>query len=169
MLNWSNLFNIFCFLDSNQYQSSSTFDCILAIGSTKDIQLNTLESFSELKLFSNENKDWLFGHFNYSSAQNDEIGFPTAFFFIPQILIQISGNTLVIESDSEEIKPVKEKKKKLIIEDTTPISSEEFILLPNKKKSRKRVLVRDNKNKTAKKNKNKRRLLIVDSSSTEKI
>jgi hypothetical protein len=80
---------------------------------------------------------------------------------------------LVIESDSEEIKPEKEKekekekKRKLIIEDTTPISSEEFILLPNKKKSRKRVLVRNNKNKTA--NKNKRRLLIVDSSSTEKI
>jgi para-aminobenzoate synthetase component 1 len=102
MLNWSNLFNIFCFLDSNQYQSSSTFDCILAIGSKKDIQLNTLDSFSELKLFNKENNDWLFGHFNYPSLQKDEIGFPSAFFFIPQILIQVSGHTVIIESDIDE-------------------------------------------------------------------
>ena len=73
---------------------------------------------------------------------------------------------LIIESDSQEVKP--EKKKKLIIEETTPVSEEEFVLEPRKKQSRKKVVLRGN-NKSVKRNQKKRRLLIVDSTATEKI
>ena len=74
---------------------------------------------------------------------------------------------LIIESDSQEVKP--KKKNKLLIEDTTPVSQEEFILEPKKKQSRKKVLIRGNNNKSVKRGQKKRRLLIVDSADTEKV
>ena len=73
---------------------------------------------------------------------------------------------LIIESDSQEVKP--QKKKKLIIEDTTPVSPEEYILKPKKKQSRKNINIKGN-NITMKQGKKKRRLLIVDSADTEKV
>jgi hypothetical protein len=76
---------------------------------------------------------------------------------------------LVIESDSDKVKP--EKKKKLIIEETTPISSEEYVLKPVGKKhqSKKKQIKLKGKQLAPKNNTKKRRLLIVDSSSTEEI
>ena len=73
---------------------------------------------------------------------------------------------LIIESDSEEVKP--KNKPKFIIEESTPVSPEEFILEKKKKQTRKKVVIRGNKNKTVKQNQPKRKLLIADSSTTEK-
>jgi len=74
---------------------------------------------------------------------------------------------LVIESESDKVKP--EKKKKLIIEEITPITSEEYILPPVGKKrqsKKKQIKLKGNiKNNNTK----KRRLLIVETSSTEKV
>jgi hypothetical protein len=73
---------------------------------------------------------------------------------------------LIIESDSEEIKP--KKNKKLVAEETS-ISPEEYVLKPATKKRRKRkVVVRDEKNKTAKKGVRAKKMLLA-SSSTDKI
>jgi hypothetical protein len=74
---------------------------------------------------------------------------------------------LIVESDSQEVKP--EKKKKIIIEETTPVTPEEFVMEPKKKQSRKKVVLKVNKNKTMKQGLKKRRLLIVETSDTEKI
>ena len=76
---------------------------------------------------------------------------------------------LVIESDSDKVKP--EKKRKLIIEETTPVSSEEYVLKPvgKKRQSKKKQIKLKGKNVQKKNNTKKRRLLIVDSSSTEEI
>ena len=74
---------------------------------------------------------------------------------------------LIIETDSNEVKP--QKKKKLIIEETKSVTPEEVIVLNNKKQSRKKVILKGNNNKMTKRNQKKRRLLIVDSASTEKI
>ena len=76
---------------------------------------------------------------------------------------------LVIESDSDKVKP--EKKRKLIIEETTPVSSEEYLLKPvgKKRQSKKKQIKLKGKNDQKKNNTKKRRLLIVDSSSTEDI
>jgi hypothetical protein len=74
---------------------------------------------------------------------------------------------LIIETDSNEVKP--EKKKKLIIEETKSVTPEKILVLNNKKQSRKKVIIKGNNNKMTKRNQKKRRLLIVDSASTEKI
>ena len=76
---------------------------------------------------------------------------------------------LVIETDSDKVKP--EKKKKLIIEETTPVSSEEYVLKPvaKKRQTKKKQIKLKGKNVQKKNNTKKRRLLIVDSSSTEEV
>jgi hypothetical protein len=71
---------------------------------------------------------------------------------------------LIIETDSEEIKP--EKKKKIIYEYTSPVLQEEYIE-PSNKKSRKKLVLKGNRNKTLKPNQKKRKIIIIDSSDTE--
>jgi len=99
MLNWVNQFNIFCLLDSNQYvDEESRFDWILAAGSTNQIQLDFPLDFQQLQAYHQQNKEWLFGHFNYPSKNADSIGFPPAFFFNPEILIQQKEKTIFIKA-----------------------------------------------------------------------
>ncbi len=106
MLNWGNQFNICCFLDNHQYNSSHhSIECLLAAGSLHDY-------FS----FPNtENTDWLFGHITYDlkneieelhSDNPDGIRFPGLLFFQPQYVIKLSSSELSIGSfhdDHEEI------------------------------------------------------------------
>ena len=105
MLNWSSRFNIFCFLDNNHYQfESPAFDCLLAVGCKRSVQLDRNDLFTSLKQFYDGNPSWLFGHISYPEnkmAQPDPIGFEDAFFFEPEILVTLKGQTLTIESDSE--------------------------------------------------------------------
>ena len=99
MLNWVKPFNIFSFLDHNHYAfEKSAFDVVLAAGSYKSIELNQSELFLKLKDFSQNNNDWLFGHFNYPSEQKDKIDFPAAYFFIPQYLIKVQDYHVSISS-----------------------------------------------------------------------
>ena len=76
---------------------------------------------------------------------------------------------LVIESDSEKVKP--EKKKRLLIEETSPVSSEQYVVkqVGKKRQTKKKQIKLKGKNIQNKNNTKKRRLLIVDSSSTEKV
>jgi para-aminobenzoate synthetase component 1 len=99
MLNWVKPFNIFCFLDNNNYQfQQPEFDFILAAGEYNSIQLQQENLFERLKQFSLDNQDWLFGHFNYPSTQKDEIDFPDAYFFVPKHIIKIKNNKAIIDS-----------------------------------------------------------------------
>jgi len=100
MLNWVNQFNIFCLLDSNQYvDEESRFDWLLAAGSTNHLPLDFPLDFQQLQAYHQQHKSWLFGHFSYPSKNADAIGFPAAFFFNPQIIIQLKGSTLLIEAN----------------------------------------------------------------------
>lgn len=104
MLNWSARFNIFCFLDNNNYSfETPAFECMLAAGCKTSISLHDNNGFDQLKNFSVKNRQWLFGHFNYpSSKQNhDAVGFEHAFFFVPEILLSLNNNTLTIECGDE--------------------------------------------------------------------
>ena len=99
MLNWVKPFNIFCFLDNNNYQFQlPEFEFVLAAGEYKSIQLQQENLFEQLKQFSLENQDWLFGHFNYPSSQKDEIDFPDAYFFVPKHIIKLKNNKVIIDS-----------------------------------------------------------------------
>ncbi len=100
MLNWANRFNIFCLLDNQHYNfSAPAFECLLAVGSKKNITIQYGYAFEKLKDFYKENNGWLFGHLGYdlkneteklSSANFDGIGFDDMHFFVPEVVIKLS-------------------------------------------------------------------------------
>lgn len=97
MLNWADRFNIFSFLDHNEYPNAKgSFDCMLAAGASKYHRLDSIESLETLKNFHKETPGWLFGHLNYPSPNNDVVGFPAACFFCPEFLIQVKGEEVFI-------------------------------------------------------------------------
>ncbi len=104
MLNWSGRFNIFCFLDNNNYAfEDPSFECMLAAGCEKSISPGYGNVFNELKEFADKNKGWLVGHFNYPAATplaNDTIGFPAGFFFIPEMIVRLKKGSVIVESNA---------------------------------------------------------------------
>ncbi|MBL0884352.1 MAG: aminodeoxychorismate synthase component I, partial [Chitinophagaceae bacterium] len=106
-MNWANQFNICCFLDNHQYQSSSSVvECMLACGVTAALpahaSLGTLDDF----INTHTNK-WIFGHLGYDiknqieqlrSTHSDGIQFPDLFFFVPAIVLSLKEQTLLIET-----------------------------------------------------------------------
>lgn len=106
MLNWANQFNICCFLDNHQYQSSaSVVECMVACGVTDALPSNA--SLSTLDTFINTHKNkWIFGHLGYDiknqienlhSTHPDSIQFPDLFFFVPAFILSLKEQTLFIE------------------------------------------------------------------------
>ena len=103
MLNWSNQFNIFCFLDNNNYNfEQPAFECMLAVGANESIELSNDNLFENLKSFAQNNPGWLFGHINYPSTQENETGFPSAYFFQPEIMVSVSKNQVHISSNTKQ-------------------------------------------------------------------
>ena len=109
MLNWANQFNIFCFLDNQDYSiQPQRYECLLAAGSLQSV---SSDNFKDIDQFLSNNKQWTFGHLSYelknaihgmSSGKEDKIGFPSSFFFTPKFLLQINGDQLFIEGDDCE-------------------------------------------------------------------
>ncbi len=107
MLNWANRFNICSFLDNHHYSSAyQSVECLAAVGAVKTFTIDEkgLSAFSE---FLKENNDWIFGHINYDiknqvaplqSNHPDHIGFPDLFFFVPETVLQLSADQLVIST-----------------------------------------------------------------------
>lgn len=114
MLNWGNRFNICCFLDNHQYElPRHRIECLLGAGSLREISANAGAAFASLQTFLSAEKDWVFGHLGYdlkneletlSSSHPDGVGFPDLFFFIPQIVAQLTPDALIIgvADDSHE-------------------------------------------------------------------
>ena len=110
MLSWASQFNICCFLDNHNYQlPSHSLECMLAAGAVDHIQAGAGNAFDQLKEFNAGRQDWLFGHFGYgltketepsgpASTGPDPIGFPDLFFFVPQILIELTAGSIRIGS-----------------------------------------------------------------------
>jgi para-aminobenzoate synthetase component I len=104
MLSWANRFNIFCFLDNQDYSiQPQRYECLLAAGVKKSVTSNGLKYVDS---FLQKNKSWVFGHLSYElknsihhfqSGKEDKVGFPSFFFFTPEFLIQISQNEVRIE------------------------------------------------------------------------
>lgn len=111
MLSWANPFNIFCFLDNHDYSvRQHQFECVLAAGVSHSIKSTDL---SELDVFLQKNKTWIFGHISYElknsihhihSDKKNEIGFPLLYFFVPKVVCLLKKNTLTIYAeDPQEI------------------------------------------------------------------
>jgi len=116
MLNWANRFNIFCFLDNHHYKlAHNTVECILAAGSLRQLQSASGTALEKFHTFTKQENDWIFGHLGYdlknetenmSSSNEDHIQFPDLFFYIPEIIIQLSDQLLSIgvrEGNASEV------------------------------------------------------------------
>jgi para-aminobenzoate synthetase component I len=103
MLNWANQFNIFCLLDNNNYTfETPEFECLLALGCCRSYTFTGKNDASNLNKYYKDNPTWLFGHFGYNAFGNayknvnDANGFGKGFFFEPDIILKVSGNSLVV-------------------------------------------------------------------------
>ena len=151
MLNWVQPFNIFCLLDNRQYHfETPAFECLLAVGCKQKIETTAGNAFELLKAFSTNQKDWIFGHLGYdlknetaalSSSNFDGINFSDTCFFVPEIVLQLKENQLIIycDTNAEEIFAAIEssafcieKGKSAVLDIQHRISSEEYTEIVNK-------------------------------------
>lgn len=120
MLNLGNGFNICAFLDNHQYQlPAHEMECLAGLGSVKEVRcevvgenINTGKtSLQQLQEFLNITNDWCFGHLSYAlkneieqltSAQENKIGFPVLYFFVPQYVLQLNEHELKIGSFDDD-------------------------------------------------------------------
>jgi para-aminobenzoate synthetase component I len=110
MLNWANRFNIFCFLDNHNYLiQPQRYDCLMGVGSRSLVSSGTLE---DVDTFLNRSGDWKFGHLSYElknsihqfvASKKERVGFPPYLFFVPEIVLQISGSELMISAKDPDI------------------------------------------------------------------
>jgi para-aminobenzoate synthetase component 1 len=111
MLNWSNQFGIFCFLDNHNYQiGPNSIECILAADVKRKFKADPGNAINDLQKYIDENRSWLFGHLGYDlrneiddshSNNADHLGFPTISFFEPEYIIRLSAHILSIESSED--------------------------------------------------------------------
>lgn len=104
LLIWAQQFEAISWLDSNQYhQKYSSFDAILAVDEFTSIKTDYTNAFEELKEYQSITKDYLFGYLSYdlkndveklTSNNFDGLHFADLYFFQPQRIISIKGNTI---------------------------------------------------------------------------
>lgn len=109
MLNWANQFGIFCFLDNHNYQiGPHSIECMLAAGVKTEFKAEPGAALPDLQKFIDNTPSWLFGHLGYDlkneiedlySYNQDHIQFPCTYFFEPRIIIRLSEQEMMIESD----------------------------------------------------------------------
>jgi len=108
-LQWASSFDVFCYLDSNNFTDPySKFDALIAVGVRDEIAARAGNAFDELEQFRKKNPGWMTGFFGYdlkneveqlTSSNNDQLKFPDLYFFVPQYLILVKGNEIEIIAD----------------------------------------------------------------------
>ena len=104
ILLWAQQFETVLWLDSNNYkQQYSSFDCGLALEEFTSIKTDYYNAFEKLKEYQTTTKDYIFGYISYdvkndveqlSSKNFDGLKFADIYFFQPQKLFFIRGNTV---------------------------------------------------------------------------
>ena len=123
LLLWAQQFDTAVWLDSNNYkQQYTSFNAALAVEEFTAIKTDYSNAFEKLKEYQNTTKDYIFGYISYdvkndveqlSSTNFDGLDFPDLYFFQPQKLFFIKGDTVEfhylkmvddeIDSDFKEI------------------------------------------------------------------
>jgi para-aminobenzoate synthetase component I len=108
VLNWLRPFSTFCFLDNRQYNiAPHTAECLVAAGVRHCIEGTDIRKADPL--FAS--REWVFGHLSYAlkntlhqvpDTKEDRIGFPPYFFFLPQVVFELSETSLTIHADDPE-------------------------------------------------------------------
>ncbi|MFN0728165.1 anthranilate synthase component I family protein [Polaribacter gochangensis] len=126
ILIWAQQYEAISWLDSNKYnQKYSSFDAVLAVDEFTSIKTDYTNAFDKLKEYQSITNDYLFGYLSYdlkndvenlSSKNFDGLDFSDLYFFQPQRILFIKGNTIEfsylkmiddeIESDFEEINKI---------------------------------------------------------------
>jgi len=117
-LAWAAKFDTLCYLDSNSFNDPyGKFDTLIAIGAKAELKAKAGDAFDQLSAFRNNNPGWITGFFGYDlkneteklrSNNADHLEFPDLYFFAPEILISIKGNTVEIIGENEEIQKLVE-------------------------------------------------------------
>jgi para-aminobenzoate synthetase component 1 len=104
LLYWSNNASVALWLDSNDYeQNYSSFDAVLVVDEFTSIQTDYKNALEKLKEYQSVTQDYIFGYLSYdlkndtenlSSNNFDGLQFDDLFFFQPQKIIFLKGNTL---------------------------------------------------------------------------
>jgi para-aminobenzoate synthetase component 1 len=113
-LQWASSFDVFCYLDSNNFTDRySRFDLLLAVGSKDETIERAGSAFDGLERFRIKHPGWVMGFFTYdlkneiellSSNNIDALHFPDLYFFAPQHLILFrNGGIEVISDDPQQV------------------------------------------------------------------
>lgn len=108
-LQWASSFDVFCYLDSNNFDDQySKFDLLLAVGVKDEMITTPGSSFEALQDFRSKNPGWITGFLTYDlkneiekldSKNPDHLLFPDLYFFVPKHLLIIKQDQLDIISD----------------------------------------------------------------------
>jgi para-aminobenzoate synthetase component 1 len=111
-LAWGAKFDTLCYLDSNSFNDPySKFDTLIAIGAKAEVKDKAGDAFNQLSAFRGNNPGWITGFFGYDlkneienlrSNNIDHLDFPDMYFFAPEILISIKGNSVEIIGDNDD-------------------------------------------------------------------
>jgi para-aminobenzoate synthetase component 1 len=114
VLNWSQQFDTFSFLDNHQYQlHPHTQECLVGAGVKRFIQ-PAADSLEQLQQFINEKKSWYFGHLAYDLVEEvyrdlpvqkaAAVEFDKLFFYEPEIVIRLTDRHIeIIAADATEV------------------------------------------------------------------
>jgi para-aminobenzoate synthetase component 1 len=109
ILHWSNQFEVCTFLDNHAYESPyGALDCIAAVNPVSFIALDSVSAAAVDTFIEAHKGQWIFAHFNYEyhtitkpNNKKNLTGFPLAYLYTPAVVIELTGNTLTIQSDHE--------------------------------------------------------------------
>ncbi|MDF2432434.1 MAG: para-aminobenzoate synthetase component, partial [Mucilaginibacter sp.] len=92
-LQWASSFDVFCYLESNNFKDKySKFDSLIAVGVKDEIIMPAGNAFASLKEFREKHTGWITGFLGYdlknetenlSSGKPDNLNFPDLYFFVP--------------------------------------------------------------------------------------
>jgi len=105
-LKWASSLDVFCYLDSNNFDDRySKFDALLAAGVKDEVIAKAGTAFEQLEQFRVKHSGWVTGFFGYdlkneierlTSSNTDHLNFPDLYFFVPRYLIIIRGDEIEI-------------------------------------------------------------------------
>ena len=111
-LHWASSYDVFCYLDSNNFSDKySKFDLLLAVGIKDELITAHGSPFEVLKSFRTKNPGWVTGFLTYDlknkiekleSNNPDHLLFPDLYFFAPKHLLIVKGAKLEIISDDPD-------------------------------------------------------------------
>ncbi len=115
MLHWVSRYSTFCYLDNHSYNfPPHSTDCLAGAGLKHGFELREGSSLNELNNFITTHQkagNWLMGHLNYDlknffeplySKNPGIIGFPEAFMFVPEVVIQLQKDQLHIYAENPD-------------------------------------------------------------------